>query len=297
MTQRTDGLVIGVGEVLWDLLPGGRKLGGAPANFAYHAHALGEPAAVVSAVGKDDLGWEILDSLRRLGVDTSLLQIAPSAPTGTVDVEVDGAGVPRFIIHTGVAWDCLRVTPALLTAARSARALCFGSLASRGLASRRAIWAALDAAPPAALRIFDINFRQRYYDADTVRTLLARANVVKLNDEELPVLLDLLGLAAGDEEAVARRLAERFHLRAVALTRGARGSLLLVDGQASSHPGIKVSVVDTVGAGDAFTAAVAVGMLRGFALERIHDLASRLAAFVCTQAGATPAIPEDLTLS
>jgi len=294
MSEHTGGWIIGLGEVLWDMLPGGRQLGGAPANFAYHAHALGETAAVFSAVGRDELGWEILDRLHRLGVGTALIQVVPAAPTGTVDVELDAAGVPRFIIHSGVAWDRLRVTPGLLAAAGKARALCFGSLASREPLSRRAVCAALDAAPAAALRIFDINLRQHYYDAETVRTLVARTDLLKLNDEELPVLRGLLGLPGGDEETVARRLVESFRLRGLALTRGVRGSLLLAGDRVSRHPGIKVSVVDTVGAGDAFTAAVVVGMLRGFDLERTHDLASRLAAFVCTQAGATPAIPEEL---
>lgn len=286
-------LAIGLGEILWDLLPSGKQLGGAPANFAFHAQALGATSAVVSAVGRDELGTEILDRLRGLGLDTRYVAVDPRHPTGTVSVSLDAAGVPSYVIHADVAWDFIPDSQGLRELAGRAQVICFGSLAQRSPVSRGTVHAFLGASRPEALRIFDINLRQHYYTAEAVRASLALATVLKINDEELPRVAELLGLPR-DEGGTMRALFERFPLRVVALTRGGRGSSLYAPGDVSHHAGFPVAIVDTVGAGDAFTAALAMGLLRGRPLARINELANRLAAFVCSQPGATPVVPEGL---
>jgi fructokinase len=283
-------LLVGLGEVLWDLLPGGKQLGGAPCNFAYHAKALGGTGVPVSAVGADELGREILARVKAAGMSTEFIQVDGAHPTGTVDVQVDAGGVPAFIIHNNVAWDFIRVTPATLDLARRADAVCFGSLGQRGACSRETIQGFVDATAPKALRIFDINLRQRFYSAELIEASLRRSNVLKLNDQELPVVAELLKLRASalNPQAVVAELAERFRLRLVALTRGASGSLLFAEGAVSLHPGVRVQVADTVGAGDAFTAALALGLLQGRGLESIARFANQVAAFVCSREGGTP---------
>lgn len=283
---------VGLGEVLWDILPAGRQLGGAPANFAYHAHALGAEARVISRVGNDALGREILERLRAIGLSTDGIGVDESAPTGTVTVEVQADGQPRFTIHENVAWDRITADETSLAFAARADAICFGSLAQRSEASRRSIRAILAATKPETLRVFDINLRQHFYSRDIVESSLVSANALKLNSDELPVLADVFGLR-GDAKSQIADLARRFELRAVALTRGASGSLLLVDGTWSDHPGIRVKVVDAVGAGDAFTARWALGLLAGEPLDAINCRANEIAAFVCTQPGATPTYPSN----
>ncbi|MCX6910211.1 MAG: carbohydrate kinase [Verrucomicrobia bacterium] len=285
--------VLAVGEILWDLLPSGKQLGGAPANFAYHAHALGAEARVFSRVGGDPLGREILDRLRALGLPTGGVGMDATAPTGTVSVELAADGQPRFTIHENVAWDRLVADEASLTFAAQADAVCFGSLAQRSEPSRRAIRALVTATPATALRVFDINLRQQFYSREVVEESLRLANVLKLNDTELPVLAAMFGLGDSVREQLVA-LAHRFALRAVALTRGAHGSVLLADGVWSEHTGLTVKVVDTVGAGDAFTAAMALGLLAGRPLDDINRHANEVAAYVCSQPGATPALPQSL---
>ncbi|MFW5857915.1 MAG: carbohydrate kinase family protein [Planctomycetota bacterium] len=289
--------LLGLGELLWDLLPDGRQLGGAPANFAYHACALGGRGAVASCVGDDPLGREALERLDGLGVDRSAVAVDPERPTGTVSVALDAAGQPSYTIHEGVAWDAIPASGALLDRAAAADAICFGSLAQRSAASRATLRRALDAAQPACLRVFDINLRQAYYDRDVILASLEQADAFKVNDEELPVVARLLDLPAQTRPAM-EALRARFDLRWVALTRGAAGSLLLADGAWAEHPGEPVATVaDTVGAGDAFTAALALGTLLGQAPEVRNAHANRVAAFVCAAAGATPALPEALRLA
>jgi len=285
---------VGLGEVLWDLLPTGRQLGGAPANFAYHAAALGAEARVVSRVGQDEPGRALLARLRELGLPGDAIAVDPAAPTGTVSVAMEAGGHPRYTIHEGVAWDCLEAGPAGLAAVAGADAVCFGSLAQRTPGARAALAALLEATPAAALRIFDVNLRQHYHSAEVIRASLARANVLKVNETELPVLVAQLGLPAGERAALAA-LAAAHGLRAVIHTRGERGSLALVDGGWAEHPGVRVEVADTVGAGDAYTAAFALGLLRGWAPATILERATAVAAFVCTRPGATPALPPALT--
>ncbi len=287
-------LMLGIGEILWDLLPAGRQLGGAPANFAYHAHALGANGVPVSCVGRDALGVEILARLVALGLDPAHIAVAPERPTGTVQVALSTEGKPTFTIMPDVAWDFIALSPALLALAARADAICFGSLAQRAVGSRDTIRACVRQAPATALRIFDINLRQSFYSREIVEASLRLANVLKINDDELPVLAQLLDLTSTGEKARLAEVAARFQLRLVALTKGAEGSILCADERFARHPGLKVRVADSVGAGDAFTAAMALGLLRGWDLERIGTHANRVAAYVCTQPGATPPLPVEL---
>lgn len=285
--------LVGIGEVLWDLLPGGRQLGGAPANFAYHASALGAEARVVSRVGNDDLGREALDRLEKLGVPTDCVEVDGALPTGTVSVEVSADGQPRFTIHENVAWDRISGESAGRRAISAADAVCFGTLAQRSETSRRTIRALLKTMPVESLRILDVNLRQHFYSPELIEESLALANVLKVNDAELPRLADMFRLN-GDERAQVAGLARRFNLRLVAYTRGGHGSLLHSEGRWSEHPGVPTKVADTIGAGDSFTAAMTVGLLAGWPLDEINQRASEVAAFVCSQPGATPQLPESL---
>lgn len=285
--------VISVGEVLWDLLPAGRQLGGAPANFAYHAHSLGAAVGLVSRVGNDQAGRDILHQLQSWRLPSHLVQVDEGSRTGLVTVDLDDTGVPQFTIEEPAAWDQIHLTPAAVEAARRADVVCFGSLAQRQACSRQAVQQLVAATSPKALRIFDINLRQHYYSRDVLLRSLALASVVKLNDTELAVLADLLGMNS-NLQSQAEELAGRFDLRLVAVTCGPAGSLLFQDGRWSRSGAQRVEVCDTVGAGDAFTAALAVGLLRGMNLEEVHELATEAAGFVCSQPGATPALPEQL---
>jgi fructokinase len=288
-------LIVGLGEVLWDLLPGGRQLGGAPANFAYHAARLGDRAVVASRVGVDALGDEALARLRQVGLPTEYVQREPVSPaeggrpTGTAVPRLDAHGQATWTITAGVAWDALAWTPAWAALAAAADAVCFGSLAQRAPASRATIRRFLDATRPDALRLFDVNLRLPYYSAEVLAGSLARARVVKLNDQEAPVVAQLLGLAGADEVAWARALLGAFPLTLVCVTRGGRGSLLVAADEISVHPGFPTAVVDTVGAGDAFTAALAHQLLRGASLAAAGEAANRLGAWVAARPGAMPA--------
>jgi fructokinase len=285
--------VIAVGEILWDLLPAGRELGGAPANFIQHARALGADAALVSRVGDDDLGRQAVDRLQARGVATDLIQVDRAAPTGTVGVEIGPDHQPRFTIHENVAWDRLTVEDAALAALRAADAVCFGSLAQRTACSVEAVRRLVGTARPGALRVCDINLRPPFVRQEVVKASLGLANVLKLNDQELPVLAEMLGLA-GDEGHQLEALVRRYSLRLVALTRGGRGSLLVGEGGCSERPAVAVDVADTVGAGDAFAAALTLGLLHGWPLEETNRLAAEVAAFVCSRRGGAPELPPDL---
>lgn len=286
-------LILAIGEILWDLFPAGRQLGGAPANFAWHAAQLGADARVATAVGEDDLGREILATLAARNTDTSFITRDVGHPTGTVTVSLSGGGQPAYTIHENVAWDFTPCSPALLDLARRADCICYGTLAQRSPQTRRTIAAVLAASRPEALRIFDINLRQQYYGRETIVASLGSTTVLKIDDEELPVLGRLLGLTNSPSDILGRFA----NLRLIALTRGAHGSLLIGPDGSFDHPGYPIDATqraDTVGAGDAFTAALAVGLLRGQSLASTSERANRLAAYVCTRPGATPAIPADL---
>jgi fructokinase len=289
MTHR----IVAIGEVLWDLLPGGRQLGGAPANFAIHAHALGADARLISRVGDDELGHEVLDAFCRRGMPTDTITVDPTAPTGTVAVTIGPNGQPAYRIVEDVAWDRISLDDqASLESIANADAVCFGSLAQRSPRSRQTIRSVL-ALKPHAFRIFDVNLRAPYIDAKAIETSIDVADALKLNDQELPILTKMFGLPDGEREGV-EALARRFCLSLVALTRGASGSLLHAVREWSDHPGLPAKVVDTVGAGDAFTAMLVVGRLAGWPLDLINRRANEVAAFVCSQAGATPELPGSL---
>jgi len=282
--------ILAVGEVLWDLLPGGKKLGGAPANFAYHGRSLGADGSLVTRVGDDDLGREVVNRLKTLELPTDAVQVDPDRPTGTVAVELAGDGQPCFTIREQVAWDRIEPITADLDRAARADAICFGSLAQRAEPSRGTIRALVAATGPGALRVFDVNLRPPFVDRGVIAESLGLANVLKLNEHELPELAAMFDMPSDPREAMAG-LADRFGLKLVALTRGPLGSLLLADGRWSEHPGQAIAVVDTIGAGDAFTAAMVVGTLAGRPLDAINDHANAVAAFVCSQPGGTPALP------
>jgi fructokinase len=291
--------VIGVGEVLWDLLLTGPQLGGAPANFAYHAHALGAQAQVITRVGKDDYGREIIRRFHAMGLPETAVQIDGTVPTGTAKVALSGDGLAHFTIQENVAWDFIAVTDEAVAIARRAHAICFGSLAQRCEASRNTIQYLVAATPPDALRVFDINLRQQFYSRDVIEQSLQLANVLKLNDDEPPRLADMFSLTGSTKDQIGQ-LAHTFGLRLVALTRGPNGSLLYQkdndnnnnnDARWSDCPSRPVKVVDTVGAGDSFTAAMVLGLLRKMDLDEINTIANEVARYVCSQPGATPALP------
>lgn len=288
--------MVGLGEVLWDQFPSGRQLGGAPANFAYMAHALGNLGVVASRVGSDELGEDALRQLARVGIDISCVQVDREHPTGTVSVAVDAEGQPEFTIANDVAWDFLEWTSSFAELAASADVICFGSLAQRSPFSRTTIRQFLDTAPNTALSIFDVNLRQSFHNAEILHESLGRTQVVKLNHEELPRVATLLGIAGTEENSQAVSLRQRYGLRLVCVTRGVNGSLLLGEHEAVEHAGLRVRVEDTVGAGDAFTACLADGLLRGFSLSEISERANRFASWVASQHGGMPAVPHSQTI-
>ncbi|MFM8802607.1 MAG: carbohydrate kinase family protein [Planctomycetia bacterium] len=285
--------VVGIGETLWDVFPDGAVWGGAPGNVACHAAGLGARSVMVSGVGCDDLGDRGIVALESHGVDCRHVRRDPRHPTGTVTVSLGPAGDASYLFASDTAWDHLAWAPALGDLAAGADAVCFGTLGQRSEESRRTIRRFLEAAGR-AVRVFDVNLRQDFHSPGLIRESLALANVLKLNDDELPAVVAACGVTADDGVAAVRQLAERHGLRLAALTRGAAGSVLCADGVVSIRPAEAHAIVDTVGAGDAFTAAVVMGLLGGRPLEAIHDHAARLAAFVCGHRGATPRIPAEL---
>jgi len=284
--------VVGLGEILWDLLPSGRQLGGAPANFAYCSHLLGNRAVVASRVGSDDLGREARAALLHSGITDQFLQTDPERPTGTVHIQLDSSGQPRFEIAEGAAWDFMDWSDVWQALAVSADAICFGSLAQRSQDSRRTILSFLDATQPHRLRVFDVNLRQSFYSAEIVFESAKRANVVKLNHEELPRIKELLDINASDDRGFCQEMVQKFDLRLVCITRGANGSLLCDHSSWDEHSGFRICIQDAVGAGDAFTAALVHELLRGGSLEQMNDLANRMGAWVASCPGATPPLPE-----
>ncbi len=280
--------IVGLGELLWDLLPSGKQLGGAPANFAYITNLLGDTGVPASRVGHDSLGDEAIQHLDQLGLSASFVQRDPTHRTGTVNVDIDKAGQPRFQILEGVAWDFLEWTPAWQQLAQKTDAVCFGSLAQRSSPSRSTIRSFLQDTRPDAVRIFDVNLRQNFYTAQILAESMTLATLVKLNHEELPRIMSLCEREHRDEKHSVHRLLSSYDLKLVCVTRGNGGSLLLSPDECSEHPGFKVKVADTVGAGDAFTAALVHGYLRGTSLAQISDTANRIGAWVTSQSGATP---------
>ena len=286
--------VVGLGEILWDFLPTGKQLGGAPANFAYHAQALGARGIVVSCIGQDDLGKEILQKLHEVNLDTTHMAVDMQHATGTVSVELDPEGKPEYIIHEDVAWDFIPYDSSLDVLAERTDAVCYGSLCQRSSVSRTTVQTFIEAMKPNCLRICDINLRQTYYNRDIVHDMLYRSSVLKLNDEELPIVAQLLGIDGGNEQ-ILLKLQQRYDLKLIVLTMGAEGSTLFTMRGASSYKITEsISVADTVGTGDAFTAVVCMGLLQNWELDKINKTANQLAAFVCTQKGAMPPVSSRL---
>lgn len=285
-------IVVGMGEALWDVLPEGKKIGGAPANFAYHAAQFGLRSCVVSAVGNDDSGREILDTLTEKGLNYLIEMV--DYPTGTVQVELDGAGIPQYDIKEDTAWDNIPYTPELRELAGKARAVCFGSLAQRSETSRNTINRFLDDMPEeeGRLVVFDVNLRQNFYTKEILSRSMRRCDVLKINDEEITEVSRLFGIPGSDFEEISRRLLERFNLKMLILTCGVKGSYVFTPDDTSFQPTPKVNVADTVGAGDSFTASFISAILKGKSVAEAHALAVETSAFVCTQKGAMPVLPE-----
>jgi fructokinase len=282
--------VVGLGEVLWDILPERTCLGGAPANFAYITTLMGDQGIVASRVGEDSRGVEALRVMDELGLDIDHVQTGRSHETGRVQVKVDGNGVPQYEIAHPVAWDFLEWTLDWQHLAEKADAVCFGSLAQRSEASRATIRRFLSATSTGAVKVFDVNLRQSYYSGETIAESMKLADIVKLNDEELMRVLSLCQLPHKhkDERASAQRLLDAFELKLVCITRGERGSLLLRDGEASEHRGFRVKVADTVGSGDAFTAGLVHEYLYGASIDLMNEVANLVGAWVASEVGGMP---------
>lgn len=293
MSKKHAKKVTGIGELLWDILPRGKQMGGAPCNFAFHAMQAGFDAHVISSVGEDADGREILQVMAEQGLDQAYVQTHPDYPTGTVSVELGGEGIPSYTIHENVAWDHIQWNEDLARLAPEVDAVCFGSLAQRNQDSGNSIRRFLEATGPECLRVFDINLRQSFYKGETLALSLKLANVLKLNEDELPVLAAFLGIE-GSEEQILRKLLEDYQLKLLAYTMGSQGSWLLSADESSQCEVPPVTIADTVGAGDSFTATLLAGILNGLPLKSIHNTATEVAAFVCSQHGATPKLPDHL---
>lgn len=286
-------IVVGMGEALWDVLPEGKKIGGAPANFAYHVSQFGLPSCVVSAVGEDALGNEIIENFTSKGLNHLLAKVP--YPTGTVQVEIDPAGVPQYEIKENVAWDNIPFTARLESLAEKTQAVCFGSLAQRNVISRKTINRFLDAMPQIedSLVVFDVNLRQGFYNKEILCNSMRRCNILKINDEELVTVSRMFGYPGIDLQDKCWILLGKYNLKMLILTCGINGSYVFTPGDVSFQPTPKVEVADTVGAGDSFTAAFIASILKGKSVQEAHALAVRTSAFVCTQKGAMPILPAE----
>jgi fructokinase len=292
--METKRFVVGLGEALWDCLPEGKKLGGAPANFAYHAgQFLGqENTLAVSALGEDSLADETEASLKEHGLNYLMPRVP--YPTGTVQVTLTGDGIPTYDIKENVAWDNIPFTPEIEEVARNCKAVCFGSLAQRNVVSRENIHRFLDATPADCMKIFDINLRQQFYTKEVIQASLRRCNVLKINDEELVLIGRMFGYPGLDIENKCWLILGKYDLDMLVLTCGTNGSYVFTPGQMSFQETPKVEVADTVGAGDSFTGSFCAAILEGKPVAEAHKRAVQVSAFVCTQNGAMPVIPEEM---
>lgn len=286
--------IVGMGEALWDVLPEGKKLGGAPANFAYHMSQFGYDSVVVSAVGDDKLGNEILENLAAKQLQHKIEKVP--YPTGVVQVMLDDAGVPCYEIKENVAWDNIPFTPALEELAQHTQAVCFGSLAQRSVVSRETINSFLDAMPrkEGQYKIFDINLRQGFYNKEILDESFNKCNILKINDEELITISRLFGFPGIDLQDKCWILLAKYNLKMLILTCGINGSYVFTPGEVSFVETPKVEVADTVGAGDSFTAAFMAAVLAGKSVAHAHKLAVDVSAYICTQNGAMPHLPEEM---
>ncbi|MFC2096797.1 carbohydrate kinase [Bacteroidota bacterium] len=283
-------VIVGLGELLWDLLPGGKQLGGAPANFAFHTQQLGGTSYIVSMIGNDRNGTEIKNKLEEFELSDDFIGTNPDYPTGTVSVKLDKEGNPDYIIHKDVAWDQIPWNNNLKELASITDAVCFGSLAQRNLNSSISIHNFLSAVDINCLVVFDINLRQSFYTKEIIESSLSKCNILKINEDELIILSELLSIK-NNEDQILIKLIENYNLELIALTRGKKGSLLFNGKEKSIFEVPPVRVCDSVGAGDSFTAALVIGQLKGLNIGDCHRLASGLSAFVCTQKGGMPILP------
>ena len=288
-------IVVGMGEALWDVLPEGKKIGGAPANFAYHVSQFGLPSCVVSAVGDDALGKEIVENFTSKGLNQLIAEVP--YPTGTVQVEIDQAGIPQYDIKENVAWDNIPYTDQLESLAKRTKAVCFGSLAQRNVVSRETINRFLDAMPQTddSLVVFDVNLRQGFYNKEILCNSMSRCNILKINDEELVTVSRMFGYPGIDLQDKCWILLGKYNLKMLILTCGINGSYVFTPGNVSFQPTPKVEVADTVGAGDSFTAAFISSILKGKSVQEAHSRAVQTSAYVCTKKGAMPILPAELT--
>ena len=292
----TPGLIVGIGELLWDKLPDGKKLGGAPANFAYHVSQFGLPSCAVSAIGDDADGYEMLETIRKKNIPVTISLVDNA--TGTVDVTMNSNGIPEYEIHENVAWDNIPFTNSLAEIARNTAAVCFGTLAQRNEVSRSTIIQFINAMPEGnnILKIYDINLRQNFYSKEIIEHSLSLCNILKINDDEIKIVTDELKLTGINMIENCQELIRRYKLQILILTCGENGSYIFTPTEQSYLPTPKVDVADTVGAGDSFTAAFTVAILQGASIKEAHKKAVDISAFVCTQHGAMPAIPESMRL-
>ena len=286
--------IVGLGEVLWDVFPTGKRLGGAPANFAYHAAQFGHEGLVVSAIGLDKNGADIIRELEAHSLPYHLNRV--HFPTGTVKADISNPNSPVYTIKTRCAWSHIPFDDELREIAAQTKAVCFGSLAQWNADSRRSIRLFLDSCPEDCLKVFDINLRQSYYTKATIRESLRRADILKLNEEELDVLTNLFDYKLAGEEVLCRRIMKAYNLRMIILTKGIHGSWVLWKDGKSYQGTPKVKVKSAVGAGDAFTGAFIGSYLNGATIQEAHEMAVKVSAYVCTQKGAMPPVPEDIKL-
>lgn len=288
-------IVVGMGEALWDVLPEGKKIGGAPANFAYHVSQFGLPSCVVSAIGDDALGKEIIENFTSKGLDQLIAEVP--YPTGTVQVEIDQTGIPLYDIKENVAWDNIPYTEHLDALAKRTKAVCFGSLAQRNVVSRETINHFLDTMPKDddSLIVFDVNLRQGFYNKEILCKSMQNCNILKINDEELITVCRMFGYPGIDLQDKCWILLGKYNLKMLILTCGINGSYVFTPGNVSFQPTPKVEVADTVGAGDSFTAAFIASILKGKSVTEAHSIAVKTSAFVCTQKGAMPILPPEYT--
>lgn len=288
-------IVVGMGEALWDVLPEGKKIGGAPANFAYHVSQFGLPSCVVSAIGDDALGKEIIENFTSKSLDQLIAEVP--YPTGTVQVEIDQTGIPLYDIKENVAWDNIPYTERLDALAKRTKAVCFGSLAQRNVVSRETINHFLDTMPKDddSLIVFDVNLRQGFYNKEILCKSMQNCNILKINDEELITVSRMFGYPGIDLQDKCWILLGKYNLKMLILTCGINGSYVFTPGKVSFQPTSKVEVADTVGAGDSFTAAFIASILKGKSVTEAHSIAVKTSAFVCTQKGAMPILPPEYT--
>ena len=284
--------IVCLGEAEWDVLPEGKKLGGAPANFAYHAAQFGLDTIAISALGEDKLAEETIEALKEHNLNYLMPRVP--YPTGTVQVTLTGDGIPTYDIKENVAWDNIPLTDEMLEIAKNARAVCFGSLAQRNVVSRENIHKFLDATPKDCVKIFDINLRQQFYTKEVIKESLKRCNILKINDEELVLIGRMFGYPGLDIENKCWLILGKYNLDMLVLTCGTNGSYVFTPGQMSFQETPKVEVADTVGAGDSFTGSFVGSILNGKPVPEAHKIAVHVSAFVCTQNGAMPVVPDRL---